>query len=96
MSLNHSKITLNAGSYTLISDPASDNDMYKRDIAISIQNLHSTHYVFVGSEEVSSTSFGYRISPGDSFSISNLRPDDEIYASTDSGTTDISVIKVIH
>jgi hypothetical protein len=96
MSLNHSKLTLSAGAHTLVSDPASDNDMYNRDLTISIQNLHSTHYVYVGSQEVTSTSYGYRISPGDSFAISNLRPDEELYATTDTGSTDIAVIKVKH
>jgi len=96
MSLNHAKITLTAGTHTIVYNPPLCTDLYNRDITISIKNLDSSHYVFVGGAEVSYSSYGYRISPGDSFAISDLRPDEEVYATTDTGSTDIAVIQVIH
>lgn len=59
---------------------------------ITIQNLDSTAYVFIGAEGVTSSSFGYRITPGTAISF-ELPGKDALYAISDTNGTDIAVIK---
>jgi hypothetical protein len=68
---------------------------YSRDLTISIQNLHSSHFVFLGDSTVTTSSYGFRIDPGQTFTAV-LDPNDEIYAVTDTGTTNVGIIRILH
>ena len=46
---------------------------------ITIQNVNSEGYVYIGGSDVSSTNYGYRINPDTSFSV-ELPAYDEIWA----------------
>lgn len=60
---------------------------------ITIQNIDSNAYVFIGGENVDTNDFGYRIAPNNAISFSLLAPD-AIYAITDTDGSQIAVIKV--
>jgi hypothetical protein len=60
-------------------------------LVISIQNIMTTGYAYLGNEHVSSTVYGHKLYPGQSFTI-ELAPNDKIYAVGDSG---VSVAKFI-
>ena len=49
-------------------------------LSVSIQNVDDTAYVYIGSETVSSTSYGLRLEPGALVSFDNLRKNTFLYA----------------
>lgn len=95
MSLSHALVALNTTTATILTVPAASEDSYSQQLTISIQNLHASHFVYIGDATVSSTSYGFRIDPGQTFTAV-LAPQDEIYGLTDTGTTNVAVIRVQH
>mgnify|MGYP006269592995 CR=1 FL=1 len=92
MALTHSLITLNQTAQ-ILTDTALQEIPYEQELVISIQNLDSSHYVFLGDSTVTTSSYGFRIDPDQTFTIV-LSAKDEIYAVTDVGNTQIAILKV--
>ena len=59
---------------------------------ITIQNIHASAYVYVGGEGVTTSSYGYRLSPGSAISF-ELPGKDAMYAITDTNSSQVAVIK---
>jgi len=59
---------------------------------ITIQNVHSSAYVYIGGEGVTSSSYGYRISPNSAISF-ELPGKDALYAITGTNGSQIAIIK---
>lgn len=59
---------------------------------LSIQNIMSTGYAYLGTEDVSSTNYGHKLYPGQSFTI-ELAPNDKLFAVGDSGVS-IAIFKL--
>ena len=57
-----------------------------RPMVLSIQNIMSSGYAYLGNESVSSSIYGHRLYPGQSFTI-ELAPSDRIFAVGDSGVS---------
>lgn len=95
MTLSHALVTLNTTTPQILTIPSAQEADYSNSLTISIQNLHTSHFVYLGSSSVSTTSYGFRIDPGQTWT-SDLHPEDEIYAVTDTGTTNVGIIKVAH
>ena len=49
---------------------------------ITLQNVNATAYVYIGGEDVSTTNYGYRISPDNAWSV-ELPGQDALYAISD-------------
>jgi hypothetical protein len=94
MPLSHSLVTLNQTAQMLTLTSAQEGT-YGREVTIAIQNLHSSHYVFLGDSTVTTSSYGFRIDPDQTFTAT-LNVDDELYAVTDTGTTNIATIRILH
>lgn len=94
MALSHQLFTLNQTPAILTVPAASEQD-YAESLTIAIQNLHSSHFIFLGSSSVSTSSYGFRIDPGQTFTAV-LAPEDELYGVTDTGTTSAGVIRIQH
>jgi hypothetical protein len=62
-------------TYTGLIDPHT---------VLSIQNIMTTGYAYLGNENVSSSNYGHKLYPGQSFTI-ELAPNDKIFAVADSG-----------
>lgn len=60
----HELITLNSASATLVGPflPHSGADL-------TLQNVNASGYIYVGNENVSTTSYGYRILPNHAISL---------------------------
>lgn len=58
---------------------------------MSIQNVMVTGYAYLGNENVSTTNYGHKLYPGQSFTI-ELAPNDKLYAVGDAG---VSIAKFI-
>jgi hypothetical protein len=59
---------------------------------ITIQNVHNSALVYIGGEDVTSSDYGYRISPNNAWSI-ELSGYDALYAITDTNESQIAVLK---
>ena len=79
MRLNHKIVTLNSTPQNLVT-----RETVHSVNTLTIQNIMSTGYAYLGSESVSSSDFGHKLYPGQSFVI-ELAWSDNIYAVGDSG-----------
>lgn len=59
---------------------------------ITLQNVNETAYVFVGGEGVTSSNYGFRISPNNGWSI-ELPGQDALYAISDVNGANVAVLK---
>jgi hypothetical protein len=60
---------------------------------ITLQNVNETAYVFVGGEGVTTTNYGYRISPNNGLAF-ELPERDSIYAISDVNGATVAVMRV--
>lgn len=95
MALTHQLVTLNASTPVLLTIAPSSEIEYAESLTISIQNLHASRFIFIGSSSVSTSSYGFRIDPGQTFTAV-LNPEDEIYGVTDTSTANAGVIRIQH
>jgi hypothetical protein len=93
MPLSHTMMILNQTAQLLTFDQVDSGD-YAREVTICIQNLDANNFVLIGDDTVTTASYGFRISPGQTFTAT-LNADDEIYAVTDNGTTEIALIRIL-
>lgn len=70
----HSLIQLPANEAVRLTPPGHHSGM-----DITIQNIETSEYVYLGAEGVNSEDFGYRLAPGTAFSI-ELPGTDALYA----------------
>lgn len=59
---------------------------------VTIQNLDASAYVYIGGAEVTTSSFGYRLSPGSAVSF-ELPGRDALYAISDTNASQVAVLK---
>ena len=64
-------------TYTGLIDPHT---------VLSVQNIMTTGYAYLGNENVSSTIYGHKLYPGQSFII-ELSPNDKLFAVGDAGVS---------
>jgi hypothetical protein len=79
---------LRTRNLTLTSTPTllTIADVIETPNDFSIQNTHASAYAYLGTSTVSSTSYGHKLYPGQTFSIT-LAAYDDLYAVGDSGST---------
>ena len=83
----HALTTLSSSTATLLTPNGVHSGM-----DITIQNLHASAYVYIGGEGVTSSSYGYRLSPGSAISF-ELPGKDALYAITGTNGSQVAVIK---
>jgi hypothetical protein len=59
---------------------------------ITIQNIDSSAYVYIGGEDVTTSNFGYRLIPGHAIAF-ELPGKDALYAISDTDESEIAVLK---
>jgi hypothetical protein len=82
----HSLTTLSNTSATRLTPIGLHSGM-----DITIQNVHESAYVYVGGEGVTSSNYGYRISPNNAWSI-ELPSRDSLYAISTVNDSKIAVL----
>lgn len=87
MATSHNLYTLSSSSATRIT-PAGIHS----GIDITIQNVDSEAYVYIGAEGVTALNYGYRISPNNAVAW-ELPGKDALYAITDTNGSKIAVMK---
>lgn len=85
MSTQHKNMTLSNSSAKRITPNGTHSGM-----DITIQNL-GTGYIYIGGDDVSSTSFGVRIDSGGAFGV-ELNGSDALYAIAENNGDQISVL----
>jgi len=83
----HAKIVLSDSAAIALTPIGTHSGM-----DITIQNIDSSAYVYIGGEGVSASNFGYRISPNHAISF-ELPGRDDLYAISDTNESEIAVIK---
>jgi hypothetical protein len=82
----HSLTTLSSSSATRLTPNGVHSGM-----DITIQNTDTTAIVYIGGEGVTSSNYGYRLSPGAAWSI-ELSGRDAIYAITNTNNSKVAVL----
>jgi len=84
----HSLITLSSTQPTRVSSraPHSGED-------ITIQNVDPEAVVYIGNENVSTTSYGFVLNPGAAWSV-ELPPKNDIFAISGTNGSKVAVLKV--
>lgn len=90
MQTRHKIVTLNTSSATALTY----EDTIQSSYTLVIQNNNDSGYIYIGSSDVSSSSYGYKIFPGHAFTV-ELSAFNRIYAvcSVNSMTAAILVIE---
>jgi hypothetical protein len=83
----HSLTTLSNTSATRLTPNGLHSGM-----DITIQNVDSSAYVFLGGEGVTASDYGYRLAPGSAWSV-ELPGLDAIYAITDINNSKVALLK---
>jgi len=81
MKVRHKIVSLNGTAQNLVVREETD----ARN-TLSIQNVASTGFAYLGGYGVSSSDYGYKLYPGQSFII-EMAPSDDIWAVGDSGVS---------
>lgn len=81
MQLKHRIVSLNGTAQNLVVREATD----ARN-TLSIQNVANTGFAYLGNSTVTTSSYGYKLFPGQSFII-EMASSDDIYAVGDSGVS---------
>lgn len=83
----HALTTLSSSEATRLTP----NELHS-GMDITIQNVHATAIVYIGAEGVSSSDYGYKLTPSNAWSI-ELPGQDALYAITDTNGSKIAVLK---
>jgi hypothetical protein len=83
----HLTTTLSSSSATLVSPLGIHSG-----VDITIQNLDSEAYVYIGGEGVTTSNFGYRVAPASAVSF-ELPGKDALYAVTSSNGSQVAILK---
>jgi hypothetical protein len=83
----HLTTTLYSSSATLVSPLGIHSG-----VDITIQNLDSEAYVYIGGEGVTTSNFGYRVAPDTAVSF-ELPGKDALYAVTSSNGSQVAILK---
>lgn len=80
MKLDHRIVTLNSTSQNLVNKTSEVDSR----CTLSVQNIMTTGYAYLGNASVSTTNYGHKLYPGQSFII-ELSQSDNLYAVGDNG-----------
>ncbi len=80
--------TLSNSSATRLTPPGAHSGM-----DITLQSVNSTGYIYVGGEEVTELSYGFRILPNHSISF-ELASNDALYAISSINSMKVAVIQI--
>lgn len=84
----HSLVNLSNTSATRLTPNGLHSGM-----DITIQNVHDSAYVYLGGEGVTSSDYGYRLSPGAAWSV-ELPGSNALYAISNTNNSQIAMFKL--
>lgn len=90
MATYHKLLTL---SSTTVTELTPDGKMHS-GLDLTVQNVHESAVVYLGAANVSDSDYGYKLEPGDGFSV-ELNPRDELYAISDTNGSQVALLRVL-
>jgi len=88
MATEHGLITLSNATATIVTTPGTHSGA-----DVTIQNVDETAIVYLGGIGVTSTDYGFKLTPGAAWSV-ELASKDHIYAISDTDASEVAVLKV--
>jgi len=85
----HSLVNLNTSTPTLLSPYGTHSGL-----DFTIQNVNDAGYIYIGSSTVSSTSYGFRLSPNQAISV-ELSGRDSVYAISSASGMKAAVLSLL-
>ena len=61
---------------------------------LTVQNIDEEAIVYLGGEGVTAENYGYKLEPGDGFSI-ELNPRDQLFAISDTDESEVALLRVL-
>lgn len=92
MALTHQLVTLNA-TPTLLTVAFANEPEYSKELIILVENMDQSKHALLGSSNVSTSSYGIRLDPGERIQLS-LSPWDELYGVASTGTLSVGVVRI--
>lgn len=90
MATHHEIVTLSNATATELTPEGRIHS----GLDLTVQNIDEEAIVYLGAEDVSSTSYGFKLLPGAGFSI-ELNPRDELYAISDTDDSEVALLRVL-
>ena len=91
MAINHQVVALNANTATTVSIPQANQAPYESKVSYSIQNLDPVITVYLGSSLVTTSSYGFALLAGQTYTV-DLLASDQLYAIAASGTPNVAIL----
>lgn len=85
---DHTIITVNNSTATRITPEGTHSG-----IDLTIQNLDSTHHVYIGGSYVSSTNYGFLLEKGKAVAFT-IQPQESLYAIGSHSTQNLAILKL--
>jgi hypothetical protein len=90
MATHHEIVTLSNATATELTPEGRIHS----GLDLTVQNIDEEAIVYLGAEDVSSTSYGFKLLPGAGFSV-ELNPRDELYAISDTDDSEVALLRVL-
>ena len=87
MAISHANYNLNNTSVQALNN----HSIFEFSMSLAVQNTSASGFIFVGGQNVSVTSYGYRIDPGGTFTA-DVRSADVLYGIADRANTTCAVM----
>jgi len=89
MAIYHDLITLSDSTATELTPGARHSGL-----DVTIQNVDETAVVYIGGSTVTTSDYGFKLTPGSGFSI-ELNPNDRLYAISDTNGTNAALLRAL-
>ena len=89
MAIYHDLITLSDSAATELTPGARHSGL-----DVTIQNVDETAVVYIGGSTVTTSDYGFKLTPGAGFSI-ELNPNDRLYAISDTNGTNAALLRAL-
>ena len=89
MATFHNLVTLSNATATELTPGARHSGL-----DLTIQNVHATAVVYIGAVGVTTSDYGFKLTPGAGFSI-ELNPNDRLYAISDPNGSTAALLRAL-
>tara|TARA_R110000782_G_scaffold235698_1_gene321739 strand:- start:1154 stop:1435 length:282 start_codon:yes stop_codon:yes gene_type:complete len=89
MATFHNLVTLSNATATELTPGARHSGL-----DLTIQNVHATAVVYIGAVGVTTSDYGFKLTPGAGFSI-ELNPNDRLYAISDTNGSTAALLRAL-
>ena len=89
MATYHELVTLSDSTATELTPGARHSGL-----DLTVQNVDDTAIIYIGGEGVTTSSYGFKLTPGAGFSI-ELNPNDRLYVISDTDASEAALLRAL-